>query len=356
MHSRINSLDPMERYSLQSITGTYHDVYFSIRDIKFEIDKSLDFSYNIALKEVKSRYKDNPSKQLARKKFQINRLKNKYGAFEIKAIQRALADLIEKGSVTMKGKKYALSDWRLINISGSSNFNNVQLLNSMLKLHTPLINGIEKNVKNLVNIFGSYVFLSLLEIGRPFDDQSYRYITAEPLTPEEKNKFNENLLDKILQTKRMYQIFLETFLNQPDNNMVKNMKELKFLEERNGKYVYLVGNAKNAREYISSKRPSNLTTYLLEDGGEYIPESSEYASKLKSVPLSITPLSFAYSNALKDSSKFYYELDLDTYNYVKNIFSNLCPDVYERFLNALGGSLGGGVKEDLVKGLSEAIS
>lgn len=280
-------------------------------------------------------------------------MKKKYGSYHPKDIQRALKDLRKEGWIKMKGKKYTLAEKKLINTAWSSHLHSNQLLNSLLKLHTPLVNDLEENVKSLVNLFGSYVFITLMEIGRPFDDDSYRHIAKKPMTIDEKNRFIENLLKKILQTQRLYQVFLETFLNQPNDNMIKSMKELKFLEKRDGSYIFV---DEDGKEYSSPNRPTNLPRYMLEDGREYIPESSDFTSTLKRVPLSITPLNFEYSNSADNGDKFYYELDSVTYEHVNNAFSKLNPQAYDRYLNSIWGGLGGGVKEDLGNDLPEAIS
>ena len=353
MYYKTNSVDPIEKKTIENKIGIYQDVYFSIQDIQFKIKKNIHRSLRKDLEKIESKYQSNDSKS-DKIRFEKNKLNNKYRAYHLKNIQRALSELQNKGLVIMKGKKYAPSDQNLTNIYWNLELMNEQIFRSIMKLHTPLLNGIEKNVEGLVNLFGSYVFLTLLEISRPFDDNSYRNRPTNPMTLEEKNRFIESLLSNIFQTESMYQIFLETFLNQIDEVLIRRIKIVKFKEKCKDKFIYTDENGKEYNHLVGVN--SDLTRFIFEDESEYNPESLNSLKSLKKVPSSITPRRFANSISLSESSKYYYELDSDTYKFTKKAFSNLYPQIYQHYENSLWGALGGGVKEDMVKDLSDVIA
>ena len=96
-----------------------------------------------------------------------------------------------------------------------------ELLVTIMKLHMPLYNTMENNLKELITLFGSYIIACLLEISRPVDDTFFITRKLKPLTFKEKSEFTENWLESIIDTKLMYMYFLQTFLNQPDDKIVK---------------------------------------------------------------------------------------------------------------------------------------
>ena len=179
----------------------------------------------------------------------------------------------------------------------------------------------------LVHLFGSYVFLCLLEISRPINDKFFKDVNLKPMTTDEKNEFTENYLNKVIQTKLMYQCFLETFLNQLNDEFIKKIKKLHFAGKNmdDEKYIYM---DEDGKEYTHLKGLNiNQTKYVLENGKEYNPEVLESLKKLKKVPSSITPLLFSNSISLNDEEKFFYELDDAVFNKVRDTFSKLYPEV-----------------------------
>ena len=93
------------------------------------------------------------------------------------------------------------------------------------------------------------------------------------MTTDEKNRFIENWIDKIIQIKLMYQRFLETFLNQPDDAIIETVKKVTF-NGRNvsdGKYNYIDENG-NEIDYLRGVNNSG-TKYVFENGIEYNPEN-----------------------------------------------------------------------------------
>ena len=103
--------------------------------------------------------------------------------------------------------KYALADAYLNTIRLSPGYFGERTLKSIMKLHTPLYNDLEKNIKEMVNLFGSYVMICLIESGRPIDNDFFKGIKLRVMTSDEKNRFTENWLDKIIHIKSMYQFF-----------------------------------------------------------------------------------------------------------------------------------------------------
>ena len=68
---------------------------------------------------------------------------------------------------------------------------------------------------------------------------------------KKKDKFTEKWLNEVIYTRLMYKIFLETFLNQPDDEKISKIKEIKYkyhlIDEKTNKpikYVYEDGVSK----------------------------------------------------------------------------------------------------------------
>ncbi len=164
----------------------------------------------------------------------------------------------------MNKKRYYLSN-EILNTIGllSPEYHSEQLLMSLLKLHFPLYSNLEKNIKDLVTLFGSYIFLCLLESSRTIDDDSFKVIGLRSMTSDQKNRFTENWIDKMIQAKLMYQRFLETFLNQPDEKIIKKVKKVVFngINDSNGKYNYIDENGIEI-DYLKGINSSGTNIFL----------------------------------------------------------------------------------------------
>ena len=86
-----------------------------------------------------------------------------------------------------------------------------------MKSHTHLYNTTKKNLKKLTLLFGNYIMRCFLEISKHIDDIYFKAIGYSPMNPAEKNQFTETWLNNLINIPLMYKYFLDTFLNQPDD-------------------------------------------------------------------------------------------------------------------------------------------
>jgi hypothetical protein len=350
INDKINPFNPIDRNRLKEINEDYQDIGISSKDLTLYLSNRHQPLIRKELKKIKEDYIKKKIDQDERN-FLINKLNSKYHIYSERTVQRALKYFKEQGVVKVNNGKYALAHAYLNTIRLSPGYFGEKTLMSIMKLHTPLYNDLEKNIKELVTLLGSYVLICLIESGRPIDDDSFKRIKLRSMRSDEKNRFTENCLDKIIQTKSMYQFFLETFLNQPDDEVIKKVKKVTFVEvNEHGKYIYA---DENGKQYDNlPENNSSHTRYIFDDGEEYNPEDLESLRNLKRVPSTISPLKFSNSLSLNKENKFYYELDEDGFNKIQNAFSKLYPEIYKRVYSEIW-NIAWGVKNHSARDLFE---
>jgi hypothetical protein len=229
----------------------------------------------------------------------------------LRTVQRDLLYFVQMGLIKEIKKKYFISEDFLRRTRISPFHIDEELLVTIMNLHTPLYNTMEKNLKELVTLFGTYMVACMLEASRPFEDLFFTSRKLKPLTFKEKCEFTDNWLEQIIDTKLMYMYFVQTFLNQQDDKIVKNLKKVYFNGLKNNKYIYIDEDGNEYDHLIGVT--SNQTLYVDQNGKEYNPETEKDLMRLKRVPSNISPPTFYKNMSLSNHKNYYYELDKKTY-------------------------------------------
>jgi hypothetical protein len=264
----------------------------------------------------------------------------------LRTVQRDLLYFVKEGWVKEIKKKYFISEDLLKQTRISPFHFGEELLVTIMNLHTPLYNTMKKNVEELVILFGTYMVVCMLEASRPIDDQFFKSKGIKPLTFKEKCEFTDNWLEQIVDTKLMYMYFLQTFLNQPDDKFVKNLKKLCFNGLKNKKYIYIDKDGKEYDHLIGVT--SNLNRYMDQNGKEYDPEGLADLRRLKRVPSCISPLAFYKNMSLSNSKRYYYELDKKRYMRVRKTFEKINPRIASQLKSHVEWNQSPGVKETVI--------
>lgn len=263
-------------------------------------------------------------------------------SFNIRTIQRVLKFLIAKELVYKQDNKYYVTDNCKYSIQYSSSSFGSELLFSIMKLHNPYLNTLGRNVEELIMMFGSYVFLSLLEAARPLDDHYFLSRKNQRLTTSEKNIFTEKWLRDVINVPLLYKFFLETFLNQPDDKTVEGIVKVRFKETRRIKnqlkYIYTDSNGK---EYDHLYGIFYEYRYIDKEGKEVSP--SIFDQNRVAVPVSISPI-IRFYNTFPFPGKPYdiiYELNNELYEKIREKISENYPAIYNRSLDIGSGDVRG---------------
>lgn len=263
-------------------------------------------------------------------------------SLSLRTIQRDLTYLEKKGWIEESNKKYFVSETFIKKMRFSPFDLDEEFLVTIMKLHMPLYNTIENNLKELITLFGTYVIACLLEVSRPIDDLFFTARKLKPLTFEEKNEFTEKWLENVIDTKLMYMYFLQTFLNQPGDKIVKHLKKLNLKGFKSNVPIYA---DKNGKEYDHLKViTDNQIVYIDQNNKIYNPETIDSLRKLKKVPSNILPLTFFKTMSLSHGKKYYYELDKKRFMKVHKTFDKLNPEISKQLKSNMAWSVRGGIK------------
>lgn len=304
------------------------------------INKKYPVTSHNALKSINEKY-ENGDITRKEKEDLVRKAKRKQ-SINLRTVQRDLLYFEKMGWVKEHKKKYLISEDFLKRIRISPFHFEEEMLVTMMNLHTPLYNTMKKNLGELITLFGTYIVASMLEASRPIDDLFFTSRRINPLTFKEKCEFTENWLEHLVDTKLMYMYFVQTFLNQPNEKIVKDLKKVYFNGLRNNKYIYIDDDGKEY-DHLSGVS-SNQILYIDQSGKEYNPESIEDLMRLKRVPSSISPLTFYKNMSLSKSKKFYYELDKKRYEKVRKTFEKSYPEISNRLKSNIAWNLHGGIK------------
>lgn len=283
--------------------------------------KNLDIRYE-------NGYIDKKERDLEEKHIREN------NSFNIRTIQRVLKFLMDKELVYRQDNKYYITDNCKFSIRHSSSSFGSELLVSIMKLHSPYLNTLERNIEELIRMFGSYIFLSLMEASRPLDDYYFLGRKNKRLTTDEKNVFTEKWLRDVVNVPLLYKFFLETFLNQPEDQTVEGIVKVRFKETRiiknRHKYIYIDS---KGNEYDHLYGKSNEYRYLDKDGKEISPYVFDQNQVV--VPECITPI-VRFRNTFPFPGKPYdiiYELNDKLYEKIRIKISENYPVIYDRLLD-----------------------
>jgi hypothetical protein len=202
-----------------------------------------------------------------------------------------------------------------------------------MRIHEPLYNTTEKNICNLVTLFGTYVFYCLLESSRPIDDKYFLGSGYDPMTIEEKNTFTEKWLKDAIDVSLLYRYFIETFLNQPDDDLLKKLKAAR----PSGYYKPNKDSKKLEQVFADSEGKEYRGLGLVEwDGVGYVKENGEpyfadYDSFIE-IPKVKSPF-FVDSFPPVELYQIPFEIEERMYEKIKKLFSEKYPKLYNKLIN-----------------------
>ncbi|MEJ7642664.1 MAG: hypothetical protein WKF36_10820 [Candidatus Nitrosocosmicus sp.] len=282
------------------------------------------------IKKIKENYKHSNEDNDIEKEKEISKVMRKY-RFIKRTVQRILDDLLQKELIVRENDKYRLSNTVLPTLDNRyhASSQGYELLSALMKSHTPLYNTTQKNLKDLITFFGYYIILCFLEISKPIDDNYFKAIGYSPMSVAEKNQITETWLNNIVNVPLMYKHFIETFLNQPNDDRIRQVRKVKFkrlISDRETnkviKYVYV---DKQDNEYHNIRGlNSSRIAYVDEHGDLYKPD---YQS-LKQANINIPPY---YHNRIfsdKADNEFRYELGEEMHKMITKLFEKTYPRIY----------------------------
>jgi hypothetical protein len=308
------------------------------------INKKYPVKSHNALKRIDEKYESGDITRQERDNLRKN-VKIKH-SISLRTVQRDLRYFVEEGWVEEINKEYFISEDFLRKTRIPPFHFEEEMLVTIMKLHTPLYNTMKKNLEELITLFGTYMVATMLEASRPIDDLFFTNRGLIPLTFKEKCEFMDNWLEQIVDIKLLYMYFVQTFLNQPNDKIVKNLKKVFFNGLKNNKYIYIDEDGKEY-DYLTGVT-SNQTLYVDQNGKEYDPEGINDLRRLKRVPSSISPLAFYKSISLSNRKNYYYELDKKTYKKVRKTFEKINPKITNQLKSNIGWSLNPGIKDMVI--------
>lgn len=316
----------------------------SSRALTLYINKKYPVTSHNALKSINEKYENGDI--TGQQRDDLMRKEKGKQSVNLRTVQRDLLYFVKMEWIKEVKKKYFISEDFLRRTRISPFHIGEEMLVTIMDLHTPLYNTMEKNLKELVTLFGTYMVACMLEASKPIEDLFFTSRKLKTLTFKEKCEFTDNWLEQIIDTKLMYMYFVQTFLNQPDDKIVKKLKKVYFKGMKNNKYIYI---DEDGKEYDHLKGVTrNQTLYVDPNDKEYNPESIKDLRRLKRVPSSISPLGFYKNMSLNNSKKYYYELDKKRYKRVRKTFENLDPKITNQLKSNIGWNLSPGIKEMII--------
>lgn len=195
--------------------------------------------------------------------------------------------------------RYYVSEWtsselRFFSDEQAIRFGN-SVLDYILQLHYPKLFEIERNVKEMVEILGFYVFYTLLEAARPVP--TFRKPSIEYLSNLFKDKLTLRWVNNVFDPEFMLNAQISALTNQASKKQLKNTVPL----------------AKNPKDRF---RGSPSTSHFNGERYEYLMSKighMQYARK------KVKPL---------------YEIDKRTITKISKILEKLYPDYYKKAIKA----------------------
>lgn len=304
----------------------------SIQIVRY-LNKKNEIVKNKKKKDIEESY-ENGLISKKEKETQLLELSKKY-SFVLRTVQRSLKFLTEDGFLINQHGKYILSEKCIESLKTCSGNFGTSVLLSLMRSYNPVYNTLNKNISNLVTLFGSYILYSLLEAGRPINDDYFSQAGLAPLTIKEKNNFTFRWLKDALDIPSLFSYFIETFLNQPEDELLRGVKTVKsttYKRKKGSKHFdHIFTDSEGKKYYNLSVWDGEETGYIKEDGEEYLPN---YESYIK-VPHFNSPLQFLNIDSGDNSQEYelLYELGEEMYNKIKKKFSENYPKEYKKLSN-----------------------
>ena len=259
--------------------------------------------------EIKRRYESGDINDKTRDRL-IEKEKKRHRYIR-RTVERALVYLKEHGSVIHRNHKYSLSNAAILDTTFSSSYVGFTALSNLMEnLHNPTGRTLKENIEQLITFFGCYAFFCLLEAGRPIDDNFVNMVRHFPISKGEKDRLTESWMLDVLQPLVMYKFFLQTFLNQMDDQKVRGIKRR---------------------------------------GGYHLDHTS-----LKAVPIAITPaVLYHNSSPPLGDKRLLYRLDEKMYKKITEIFKKMYPEIYWQLIKGSVSNDPRGAKNNYARWMSD---
>jgi hypothetical protein len=230
-------------------------------------------------------------------------------SMNLRTMQRWLSKLKEEGLLDYKDNKYSLSKKAKSDVRYFATQAGRSALASLMNERTNWFNTLEKNVKELITFFGFYTLFCLNEAARPIIDDhtnilSLNILGKSNLSIYQKDKLALFWARTVIDPFSLYYYFLDTFKNQPPDDLIKKIGKVKFKAIRDGKSIF-----------VNDK------------GEEYIPN-------IDSVGYPITESHY------RDLKVPVYELDEKTYTAINSVLKRRFHKLYQRVKPPFGTARG----------------
>lgn len=238
---------------------------------------------------------------------------------------RKLKELVKEGLVIKKHRLYSISDKVKSDMRFFPKNFGESALSHIMNTHYPTINTLDKNLDELIKIFGSYVVYCFIEASRPVVDYSKHH----SMTNIEKDKLASEWIQKVFSPLNMYDYFLAAIENQPSDEAVQKALNNNFKEVEKGRFVYIDGINNNKR----------------------VPPSIQDLTMARFVSLTSN---FNYDEYTK--ARPLYELDEETIKKLTQSFKKRHPMIYRQLLEARANFLGKPKQQSLPKSKKQNMS
>jgi hypothetical protein len=222
--------------------------------------------------------------------------------------ERAMFDGLKKltmeGDVKNENGRYSLSEKIKSDIRFLPHRFGDNVLAKMMDMHYPTINTLEKNLNELIILFGSYVIYCFVEAARPVMDYSKEY----SMNNIEKDKLASKWIQEVFSPLNIYNYFLAAIKNQPSDNTVQKTLKNNFKEVKKDNEFVFVND-----EGVHNKSPPS-TQHFAREHFLLLTSDFDYANYKKGKPL--------------------YELDEATIKRLSQAFKTIHPIIYKQLLDA----------------------
>jgi hypothetical protein len=222
---------------------------------------------------------------------------------------RKLKELVKEGLVIKKHRRYSISERVKSDMRFFPRDFGTRALSDIMSTHYPTINTLDKNLDELIKIFGAYIIYCFIEASRPVVDYSKQH----SMSNIEKDKLASEWIQKVFSPLNMYNYFLSTIENQPSDETVKKTLNNNFKEVKKGKFVYV-------DEVSNNKRGPPSTQDFAMERFVSITSNFNHAQYIKGRPV--------------------YELDEETIKRLTHSFKKMHPMIYSQLLEARADFLG----------------
>jgi hypothetical protein len=326
--AHINSL---VKYNKDTAYSHKQLVLDAVRNLGNPLPKEInEFLDEQAENEANSRYENG---HISKKQLEKEANEKK---LSMRTILRKLAELTKAGLLEHQNNRYSVSKKAQSDIRYYAQLFGLEALTRLMGAHYPELFPLEKNIDELVKIFGTYIVFCFIEAARPtHSNDSSTTATATTTTNLEKDRLADSWIKGVFTPWNMYNSFFAAITNQLDDKAVQKYAE---------KYMEIAGSSEDDNDNDNNNHPNisrNIKKdenghFVINDAGEkiYYPNStSHFATKRFHL---LTSSKFNY----EDKSPPQYELDSRTIKRITGILKEKYPQYYERLFEVRAEFLG----------------